>query len=178
MLDGMSDIDRLTVSATEGIRLTLTRIGALVRGVAVLAAIIGVATFATGWWVFDGSSGWLILGGLICLVPVVAAVMGWIILARTARRTAQLVQDVRSLLQTGRSAATVLIDHDSGQSIAVTSKSYRAMRGVLATKQKELPALFAGVRAITTVPGLAAVAVLGILLIGALGTVLLIGGLI
>ena len=63
MLDAMSDIERLTTTATEGIRLTLGRIGALVRGVAVLAAIVGVATFATGWWVFDGSVGWLVFGG-------------------------------------------------------------------------------------------------------------------
>jgi hypothetical protein len=99
-------------------------------------------------------------------------------LAGTSRRTAQLVADIRTLLTTRRSAATVLIDHDSGQSIVVTSKSYRAMRDTLAAQPKQLPALYAGVKAITIVPALAAIAVLGTLMVGALGTVLLIGGLI
>ena len=45
-------------------------------------------------------------------------------------------------------------------------------------RRKELPALFIGVRAITRVPGLAAVAVLGSLGVGALGTILLIGSVI
>jgi hypothetical protein len=45
-------------------------------------------------------------------------------------------------------------------------------------RRKELPALYAGVRAISSVPGLAAIALLGTLAVGALGTILLIGGLI
>jgi hypothetical protein len=41
-----------------------------------------------------------------------------------------------------------------------------------------LPALYAGIRAIANVPGLAAIALLGTLAVGVLGTILLIGGLI
>jgi hypothetical protein len=45
-------------------------------------------------------------------------------------------------------------------------------------RRREFPALWSGVKAITTVPKLLVWATFGTLLAGALGTVLLIGGLI
>jgi len=174
----VADIDRLTSNVSGAIQLTLSRVGALIRGVAVLALLVGSATFATGWWVFDHSSTWLVIGGALCLLPPIAALRGWLMVARTARHAPQLVRDVRALLQTTRNSAAVLIDHDTGQSLVVASKSFRALRIELNERRKELPTLFAGVRAITSAPGLAAIAVLGVLLLGGLGTILLIGGLI
>jgi hypothetical protein len=52
-----------------------------------------------------------------------------------------------------------------------------ALRADLTNRRTELPALYAVVRAVTGTPGLAAIAVLGTLFVGALGTILLIAGL-
>ncbi len=175
----MADIERLATQASSALGTTLRRLGSLALGTAVIGAIIGLATFATGLWVFDGSrTAWIVIGGALCIIPPAAAVIGWFMVSRTAKHAPQLLTDVRSLLHTGSSAATALIDHDSGQNLNVTVRSFGALRTELNQRRKDLPALWAGVRAITSVPGLAAVAVLGMLAVGALGTVLLIAGLI
>ena len=95
-----------------------------------------------------------------------------------AKYAPQLVDNVKTFLAGSSPATQVLIDYDSGQTVAASSRSFGALRGELTERSKELPALYAGVRAIISVPGLAALAVLGIVGVGLLGTVLLIGGLI
>ena len=72
----------------------------------------------------------------------------------------------------------MLIDYDTGEPLASTAKSFEPLRSDLQTRRRDLPALYFGVRAITAVPALAAIALLGTLAVGALGTILLIGGLI
>jgi hypothetical protein len=155
---------------------TFRRLTSLATGVGVIALIIGSATFATGWWIFDGSRGvWSVIGGAICIVPVVAALIGLHLVRRTAKHAPELVGDIRMFLDTTVKSAQVLIDHDSGQPVAHYVKGFKTLRSELKQRRKELPTLFAGVKAITSVPGLSAIAVLGTLMVGGLGTVLLIG---
>jgi hypothetical protein len=175
----MTDVERLSTQVSDAVRVTLQRLSALIMVVAVLAAVVGVATFATGWWVFDRSHGtWLVVGGILCAVPVGSALLGWFYVSATSRRAPTLVNDVRVLLSESRTAAAALIEHDSGATLAVSARSLGSLRNELRSRRKELPALFAGVRAISSVPGLAAIAVLGVVLVGGLGTILLIGGVI
>lgn len=158
---------------------TFRRLASLATGVGVIALVIGASTFATGWWIFDGTrSTWIVIGGAICATPLVAALIARRFVRRTANRAPELVADVRTFLNTSARSAGVLIDHESGKPVAAYVSSFRTLRSELQQRRKELPTLFAGVRAITSVPGLAAIAVLGTLLVGGLGTVLLIGGLI
>ena len=118
------------------------------------------------------------IGGFLCLVPVVAALIGWFMVHMTAKAAPRLLDDVRVLLKDSRHAAAVLIDHDTGQRLGTSAKTLQTLRTDLKVRRKELPALFAGVRAITSVPGLAAVTVLGIVLIGCLGMILVVGKLL
>ncbi|MDP2293259.1 MAG: hypothetical protein Q8M22_18910 [Actinomycetota bacterium] len=163
---------------TDGIQSTLNRLASLVGGLAVMAFVIGVATFLTGMWVFDGSTGWIVIGGALCLVPVIAALWARFLLRLSARTAGGLVDNVRDFIGTSGNAARVLIDHDTGQAIITSSRNFSALRHDLNERRHDLPALYAGVRAIISVPGLAAITVLGMLGVGALGTILLIGGLI
>ena len=97
----------------------------------------------------------------------------------TASAAPRLVDDIRSFLRGGPSSASgVLIDHDSGVALGMQARSFSSLKSDLRRRRTELPALWLGVRAITGVPGLAAIAVVGTLAVGALGTILLIGGLI
>ena len=172
--------DAVALRVGSGLQFTLRRLATLAYGIAVVAAVVGAATFATGLWVFegDGRTTWIIIGGLLCLVPVAAALIAWLLLRITAKYAPQLVDNVKTFLAGSSPATQVLIDYDSGQTVAASSRSFGALRGELTERSKELPALYAGVRAIISVPGLAALAVLGIIGVGLLGTVLLIGGLI
>ena len=171
-------VERLAASASTGLRATLDRLAKLVGAVILVTLAIGAATFATGMWVFDGSTGWIVVGGAVCLVPIGAAVMAWLLVRGTAKAAPRLLDDVRSFLRTAGDTRGVLIDHDSGVALGMQAKSMGTLRRELVDRRKELPALFAGVRAITGVPGLAAIAVLGTIAVGALGTILLVGGLI
>ena len=164
--------------AGDGLQTTLRRLASLVGGLVVLASVISAATFATGWWVFEGSTSWLVIGGFLCLAPVVAAGMGWMMVHGAARYAPRLVADVGTFLTSPSPSASVLIDYDTGQPIAMSAKSMNRLSADLSTRKAELPALWLGVRAIRLVPALAAITFLGMLVVGALGTILLIGGLI
>jgi hypothetical protein len=169
-------IERIAISATDGLRETLRRLASLVGVVVVITAGIGAATFVTGMWVFDGSIGWIVLGGAITMVPVGAAIIAWFFVRGAARAAPRLLDDARTFLRTTANASGLLIDHDSGVALGMQAKSMGGLRRELLDRRRELPALFMGVRAITSVPGLAAIAVLGTIGVGLLGTILLIGG--
>lgn len=171
-------VERMAETASNGLRTTLDRLSNLVGVVVVISVVVGAATFATGLWVFERSIGWIVVGGAVCLVPIGSAVAAWVLLRLTARVAPRLLDDVRTFLRTAASTRGVLIDHDSGVALGMQARSMSGLRTELLSRRRELPALFAGVRAITGVPGLAAVAVLGTLGVGALGTILLLAGLI
>ncbi|MCU1360960.1 MAG: hypothetical protein JWN99_2249 [Ilumatobacteraceae bacterium] len=174
----MTDIERLATTASDGMRTTLGRLGNLAATIILITVVVSAATFATGAWVFDNSVGWFVVGGVLCAIPVIAAVRAWLLVRTTVKSSPTLVTELRTFLPTSQTASGALIDHDSGVALGMQAKSFRQMRIELNERRKELPALFAGVRAITTVPGLAAIAFFGLVLVGALGTILLIGGLL
>jgi hypothetical protein len=157
----------------------LARVNTLALGIAGVTATIGLATFATGLWIFDGSRPtWIVIGGALCFAPTIAALLAWFYVRATIKVAPALQANVRTLLDESHSAANVLINYDTGERLTSTAKTFGNLQLDLRKRRKELPALWAGIRAITSVPGLVAIALLGTLAIGALGTILLIGGLI
>jgi hypothetical protein len=167
-------------TASDGLQLTLRRLASLAGGIARLALVIGIATFATGLWIFQGTGRpkWIIIGGLLCAGPVVAAALAAWRVRRTADHAPRLMDDVRGFTKGASESARVLFDYDTGQPVAMTAKNLASLRADLDLRRKDFPALAAGVKAITTVPKLVALSVLGIAATGLLGTILLIGGLI
>ena len=169
------ETDVVVRRVSDGLQLTLNRLSSLATGVAVLAAAIGTATFATGWWLFaDHRTAWVIIGGVICLVPVGAALIARVLLRITAKFAPQLIDNVRTFLGGASPGSRVLLDYDSGQRVIASSKTFTGLRTELRSRSTDLPALWAGVRAITSVPVLAAISILGMLGVGLLGTILLI----
>ena len=175
----MSDLERAATRTADGLRLLLARIGGFALAAARVAFLIGVATFATGWWVFDRSrSTWLVIGGALCAAPFVAALVAWYRVRRTMRFAPALLGDVHTFMNQSREAADTVMIYDSDERLIATSRTYAPLRARVEQRRKDLPALWAGLRAVTTLPLLAAIAILGTLAVGALGTILLIGGLI
>ena len=174
----MADLDRVAVRVTDGLRNTLTRVSSLALRLAAVTVIIGIATFATGLWVFDGSTGWLVVGGVLSFTPAAAALLAWFYLHSTIKIAHALLGDVRTVLAESGTAKNVLIDYDTGEHLVSTARTLDPLQLDLRRRRKELPALYAGVRAICSVPALAAIAFLGVLGVGTLGTILLISGLL
>jgi hypothetical protein len=159
---------------------TLGRLASLAFGVATAAVLIAVATYLTGLWSLDGShrSTWVVLGAVLCAIPAVAGISAWVFVRGTARRTPKLISEVRGLLGESKQALAMVVDHDSGQPLATTARSMGNLRVVLAEAPSRYPSLRAAVRAATRVPGLVALTVLSSLVVGLIGTILLIGGLV
>lgn len=174
----MADIERWTATTSTGMRRTIGRLDKLALATVLVTSTIGAATFATGWWVFEGSLGWLIVGGVLCAAPIAAAAFAWWLVRSTVSLASGLVDDLRRFFATSSAASGVLIDHDSGVALSSQARSFGALRSEVFARRRELPALFVTVRAITSVPGLAATAVLGTVLVGLLGTILLISNLV
>ncbi len=160
----------------DGLQLTLRRLATLAGGIAVMAGLIGLATFATGWWVFGTNTLWIVLGGIVCLVPAMAALAAWAVVRAGAHYASRLVNDVALFLKGPQTPASqLLIDYDSGQPVVMSARRMTPLRTELETRKADLPALWLGIRAITVVPALAAIAVIGMLGVGMLGTLMLLG---
>jgi len=164
--------------AGDGIQKLLARLASLAAGLAAVAAVVGLATFATGLWVFRGGAGWWVLGGVLCAAPAVAAAVGWGFVRAAARFAPRLLDDITAFIRTPSAGAKVLIDHDTREAVTVSAKRFGSLRTDLSQRRSELPALWLGVRAVTLVPGTAALALVGTFVVGGLGVVLLLAGLI
>ena len=174
----VSSIERRAPEAAGALHGTVRRLRTLTTGFIAVAALIGLATWLTGWWVFNRHRGmWATVGVLLCAAPTLAALGARAIVGAGLKRAGSLVGEVGRVLRDSRDDAQVLIDHDSGKPIATSAKSLRDLRHTIASRKAELPALATTLRAVTATPGLLAIGVLGSLGLGALGTILLIVGL-
>ena len=136
----MADLDRVAVRISDGLRGILRRVGTLALGMAVIAAVVGTATFATGLWIFDGSRPeWIVIGGALSFAPAFAALVAWFMVRRTVKVAPALVGDVRALLDESRGAADVLINYDTGERLTTTAKTFETLRPTLQQRRKQLP---------------------------------------
>ncbi|HZX55180.1 MAG TPA: hypothetical protein VFE86_10895 [Ilumatobacteraceae bacterium] len=174
----MADLELMAVRVSDGLRLTLSKINTLALGIAAMTALVGIATFLTGLWVFDGSAGWIVIGGAICFAPTAAALIAWHHVHSTFKLAPQLVGNVSKVLQERNAPANALVNYDTGERLKTTARSFGRLNDDLKARRTELPALYMGVRAICSVPGLVVIAILGTLGVGFLGMVLLVTGLV
>ena len=168
----------VVAEAGQRLQMLLRRLTSLASVLVLVAFVISAATFASGWWVFDGSTGWAVIGGLICIAPVATAVIAWMRMRRATKVAPKLLPELRQYADTSGDTAQIIFDADTGQPIGTYVRSFGGVQSELAPRQRELPALYASIRALVTVPAYAAVTVLFMLGVGALGTILMIGGLI
>ena len=175
----MADVELLAIRASDGLKALLARLASLVGGLVVVAVVVGAATYVTGLWATDGST-WTIVGALICLLPVCWAAMAWWRIKRTQAVAPAALEDLRAVIgdHQARGTMDVLIDHDTRQPIVATVRSMSAIRADLQARGTDWPALMQTLGAATTVPGLAALTVLGLVAVGGIGTILLLSGLL
>lgn len=162
----------------SGLQTMLLAMSRMVLRVSAFAAIIGVATFLTGLSIFEGTGRpkWIVIGGALCIAPAAAAALAAWRVRRAAAYAPRLGAEVRTFIDRRSPASEVLIDIDSGRTIAAPAMG--SLRAELDDRRREFPALSVGVRALMTVPKLTILATVGILAVGGLGTVLFIGAVI
>lgn len=166
--------------AGNGLQAMLRTLGRVAARLSSFALFVGIATFATGMWLFEGTGRdkWIVIGGVISFGPPLAATIATYRVRRTADLAPQVVSEVRTFDDVAKGVLDVLIDGDSGQVTGLRARGLGTLRSEVYERRREFPALWSGVKAITTVPKLLAWATIGALVAGALGTVLLVGGLI
>ena len=181
---GHIEYTRLTdgeaLRAGNGLQTVLRGMSRIARRLAAFAAVVGIATFATGMWVFEGSgrAKWVVVGGFLCFGPAVSAALAAFRVLRTAAQAPRFAGELKSLRQGGRALVDVLIDGDTGRPVGLTATTFSAVRSEIDQRRKEFPGLSTAMTAVTTVPRLLIWATLGTVVAGGLGTILLIGGLI
>lgn len=181
---GYLEYDRLSdgeaLRAGDGLQTILRTMSRLAGRLASFALFVGIATFATGIWVFQGTgrAKWIVVGGFLCFGPAVAATLATYRVRRTADHAPRFATELKSLQQGGRALVDVLIDGDTGRPVGLSATTFSAVRGEIEQRRRDFPGLSTAMKAITTVPKLLIWATLGIVVAGGLGTILLIGGLI
>lgn len=176
----MTDIDLLAERGSSALRAILARLATLTLGLVGGTLVIGIATYASGRLAFDAGSSWNWLGVIICVIPAFAAWLAAWRIWRVRRRAPQALLDLRDVLkdQELRSRMGTLIDYDTQQPIVSSSKSLYGVYSQVKTHNADWPALADSLKAITTVPGLVALAIVGTVGVGLLGGFLLLVGLL
>lgn len=176
----MADVDELA-RRTAGLVSNLAHKGmALATGLAVVTLIVGGLSYLTGLAGLDGSarSAWVVIGAVMLVGAVGAPLLARWRLGAVTRRVDRLVGEVRTLITRDPEAQRVVIDTvaiddrppevSDLRPVVYDSRQFGRLRTVSvgAGDLRELPTALA---AVSTFPGLLAIALLGIVVFGLLG---------
>jgi ABC-type multidrug transport system fused ATPase/permease subunit len=166
---------RLTSIADRASNVT-RGIGLLTTASVGLAYVVGLLVFPSPWrWV------WAVVGLVLGAIPVVAISTAHRRLRRIPKTFTETVADVQTLMADAgvRSALYDLVERDPEKdrtsSLIELGKELNTLRVALAPKRETLTNLWANITAITTLPGLMALGVVGsfVALIFSVATVIL-----
>ncbi len=164
----MSDIDGRVTRTISTLTLIADRVtrfsGKLLLGV----AVVSIGSFLLGLAALEGGirNVWIVLGGAFGVIAVGAALVARWRIGGVRRQVPAIASEVRTLLTEGRRDAVEVIEQfhtpagGERDSVIVVSRSMSGLRGVARHGLAGSEHLLKAVTAITTFPGLAAMAVL------------------
>lgn len=164
----MASLQDIAQLAGERIRLVIERARPIARGVALLASACGGLAYVVGALVLHGGwrIAWLVVGLVVCAAPAFAL---WTSFRRLRRATAWLPAAVAQLqaLTTDRQARNALYelvergeDPNTAPLLSV-GKSLNRLRKVVSSHRREMTGLWQTVNAVTTLPGLLVLGIVG-----------------
>lgn len=165
---GMANLQDIAQLASDRIGAVVARARPVARGVALLASACGGLAYLVGALVFRGGwrYGWLIVGLVICAAPAWSLWQAFRRLRRATEALPRTAAQVQSLTgdRTVRDALYTLVeqpeDVQSAPLIAL-GKELNTLRSAVSPHRKELFDLWATITAVTTLPGLMALGIVG-----------------
>jgi hypothetical protein len=165
---GRDDLDRLARRAIDSVLHLVRRANALAGGVLMFAVLACVSGFLLGLAALsDGMrTVWVALGGFFAVVGVGSVVIAMWRLRSVRRSADSLVAEVRALIGGDRTTERTVIDtvlvteERSDDGIADLSREFFGFRSAIGDRAQQFRALTSALSAVTTFPGLMAIAAL------------------
>ncbi len=163
---GLDDLDQLAQRAVDSVMKLVRRGTALAGGVLMLAILFGVGGFLLGLAALDGGieKVWIAVGGAFALVAIGSVGIA-ILRLRSVRKGANtLVTEVRSLIggdkQTKRTVIETVesTDASDGDGVVAVSKQFFSLKNEVGDRIGQFKSLGLALTAITSFPGLVALA--------------------
>jgi hypothetical protein len=165
---GFDDLDLLAERAVDSVMTLVRRGTALAGGVLMLAVVFGVGGFLLGIAALDGGieKVWIALGGFFALVAVRSVVIAILRLRSVKKSADTLVTEVRSLIggdkQTERTVIETVESTDASENdgVVAVSKQFFTLKNEVGDRGSQFKSLDLALTAITSFPGLIALATL------------------
>lgn len=162
----LDDLDRLAQRAVDSVMKLVRRGMALAGGVLMFAVLCGVGGFVLGLAALDGAlrTGWIVVGGFFAIIAIGSVAVA-ILRLRSVRTGADLlVTEVRSLIggdkQTERTVIETVESTDASQDdgVVAVSKQFFSLKNEVGDRVGQFKSLGLALTAITSFPGLVALA--------------------
>lgn len=165
---GLDDLDRLARRAVDSVLHLVRRANALAGGVLIFVVVCSVGGFLLGLAALSGGirTVWIALGGFFGIVAIASVVTAMLRLRSVKTGADTLVSEVRSLVGGDRESKRTVTDtvHSaegkSDDGIVDLSREFFSMRGAIGDRAGQFRALTSALTAVTSFPGLVAVATL------------------
>lgn len=168
---GRDDLDRLAQRAVDTVLLLVRRASSLATGVLIVSVVCCIGGFLLGIAALDGGarSVWVALGGAFAFIGVGAVSVALLRLRSVKRGAANLVAEVRSLIGGDRRSERTVIDTvesvdasggAAGNGVVAVSRQFFSLKNELGGRIGQFRQLGLALTAVTSFPGLIALATL------------------
>ncbi len=163
---GLDDLDRLAQRAVDAVLMLVRRASALAGGVLILAIVFGIGGFLLGIAALDGGieTVWIALGAVFALVAIVSVGTAMLRLRSVRKGTDTLVSEVRSLIGGNKQSQRTVIetvestDRAEGDGVVALSRQFFSLKSEVGDRIGQFKSLGLALTAITSFPGLVALA--------------------
>jgi len=164
----MAQVPEIAAIASERLEAVVIRARPIARGVALLSSACGGLAYLVGALVFTGSwrIGWLVVGLIPCFLPAYSLWKAFRRLQRAVQSLSSLPAALTSLAgdRSVREAMFVLADSTNdpeGAPLISLGKELLGLRKAVSSHRSQLVELWETIVAITTLPGLMAIGIVG-----------------
>ncbi len=179
---GRDDLDRLAQRAVDAVLRLVRRAAALARGVLLFTIVCAVGSFLLGIAALSGGIErvWIVLGGFFAVLAIWAILTALLRLRAVRRGADALFGEVRALIsgseQTERTVIETVESADGAgnEGLVVMSRQFSSMQHAIGDRVDQFRGLASALSAVTSFPGLVALAILVSFVFAGLGLLFLI----